>query len=183
MSRIGNRIIEVPSNVNLTISKNEVAVKGPLGNLVVNYPNTITVKQDGTKVTVTRANDEKQNRMYHGTVNANLQNAVTGVSKGFVKHLELKGVGYKAKVEGKKLTVILGFSHPVVFDISSTLKVESPVQTEIIITGADKAEVGQLAAVIRGYRPPEPYKGKGVLYKGETVLRKAGKTAEGSKKK
>lgn len=183
MSRIGNRVINVPSNVNLTVNKTDVAIKGPLGNLLVNYPEVITVKQDGGNVTVVRANDEKQTRMYHGTVNANIQNAVTGVSTGFTKHLELKGVGYKANIEGSKLKVVLGFSHPLFFDIPKTLKVECPAQTEIKITGADKAEVGQYAAVIRGYRPPEPYKGKGVLYKGEIVLRKAGKTAEGSKKK
>lgn len=183
MSRIGNRVIEIPSGVSLDVKKDIVAIKGQLGSLEVNYPKNINIKVEDNKLFVTRNNNEKQTKMYHGTVNANISNAITGVSKSFMKELVLKGVGYKAKLMGDKLNLSLGFSHPLNLEIPQGIKVETPKATEIKISGIDKAQVGQFAAVIRAYRKPEPYKGKGVLYKGEQIIRKAGKTAEGSKKK
>ncbi len=183
MSRIGNRILEIPTGVSVEVKKNIINVKGPLGALIVNYPDVITCTVDTNKIKITRANDIKQTKMYHGTVNSNLSNAIEGVSKGFIKELTLKGVGYKAKIQGDKLNLALGFSHPVNKDIPQGLKIETPTVTEIKIIGIDKAQVGQFAAEVRAYRKPEPYKGKGVLYKGEKIIRKAGKTAEGSKKK
>ncbi|GAA5414477.1 50S ribosomal protein L6 [Ureaplasma ceti] len=183
MSRIGNRILTIPNGVSVEIASNEVILKAGANSLVVKYPsNLLKVEQKDATLVVVRL-DEKSSEanMFQGTVNANLANALIGLSKGFTIDLELKGVGYRAKVEGSKLTLSLGFSHPVVFDIPKTLKIEIPSQTEIKITGADKAEVGQFAADIRKYRKPEPYKGKGVLFKGEQVVRKAGKTADKKK--
>ena len=182
MSRIGNRILTIPSGVSVEIANDQVNVKSSSGNLVVKFPaKLIKVEQKESTLVVTRLDESKESNMFQGTVNANLKNALEGLSTGFTKHLELKGVGYRAKVEGTKLTLSLGFSHPVVFDIPKTLKVEVPSQTEIKITGANKVEVGQYAANIRRFRKPEPYKGKGVLFKGEQVVRKVGKTADKKK--
>lgn len=182
MSRIGNRVLTIPGNVTVEIAHNQVNLKAGNNSLVVSYPShLLKVEQKEATLVVTRLDDSKESNMFQGTVNANLANALHGLEKGFTINLELKGVGYRAKVEGNKLTLSLGFSHPVIFEIPKTLKVEIPSQTEIKITGADKAEVGQFAADIRRYRKPEPYKGKGVLYKGEQVARKVGKTADKKK--
>lgn len=178
MSRIGNRIISVPQGVAIEITKDIIKVNGPKGNLTVNFPNCIKLEQNDNKIVVKRINELKQTKMYHGTVNANLSNAIIGVTTEFKKELVLKGVGYKAKVEGKNLNISLGFSHPIILEIPNGLKVDIPTPTEIIVSGIDKAAVGQLCAVIRAYRKPEPYKGKGVLFKGEQIIRKAGKTAD-----
>ncbi len=179
MSRIGNRVLTIPSNVEVNIEKDFINISGPNGKLVVNYPkNVIELSKENNSITVKRKNELKQSRMFHGTVNANLNNAIIGVSTGFKKELVLKGVGYKAKVENDKLTLTLGFSHPVVLDIPKDIKIEIPTPTEIIINSNSKENLGQFAAIIREYRKPEPYKGKGVLYKGEQIIRKAGKTAD-----
>lgn len=182
MSRIGNRILEIPSNVNVEINPNQVTLKSGNNTLVVNVPaNLVMVEQKENNLIVKRLDDSKESNMYQGTVNANLSNALIGLSKGFSKTLELKGVGYKAKLEGNKINFALGFSHPVIIDIPQGIKVEVPSATEIVISGIDKAKVGQFAADIRKYRKPEPYKGKGVLYKGEQIVRKVGKTADKKK--
>ncbi len=179
MSRIGNRILVIPNNVEVNIEKDLINVSGPNGKLVVNYPRTvIELLKENNLITVKRKNELKQSRMFHGTVNANLNNALIGVSVGFKKELVLKGVGYKAKVEDQKLILTLGFSHPVILDIPKGIKIEITIPSEIVITSSSKEDVGQFAAVIRAYRKPEPYKGKGVLYKGEQIIRKAGKTAD-----
>lgn len=182
MSRIGNRILEIPSNVNVEINPNQVTLKSGNNTLVVNVPaNLVMVEQKENNLIVKRLDDSKESNMHQGTVNANLSNALIGLSKGFSKTLELKGVGYKAKLEGNKINFALGFSHPVIIDIPQGIKVEVPSATEIVISGIDKAKVGQFAADIRKYRKPEPYKGKGVLYKGEQIVRKVGKTADKKK--
>lgn len=182
MSRIGNRILEIPSNISVEIKPNEVVLKSGNNSLVVNVPaELLAVEQNENKLIVKRLNDSNESNMHQGTVNANLSNALIGLSKGFSKSLELKGVGYKVKLEGNKLNFALGFSHPVIIDIPTGIKVELPSATELVISGVDKAKVGQFAADIRKYRKPEPYKGKGVLYKGEQIVRKVGKTADKKK--
>lgn len=182
MSRIGNRVLEIPSNVTVEIQTSKVVLKSGNNSLIVNVPaELVAVEQKENTLIVKRLDDSKESNMHQGTVNANLSNALIGLSKGFVKTLELKGVGYKAKLEGTKINFALGFSHPVIIDIPQGIKVEIPSATEIVISGIDKAKVGQFAADIRRYRKPEPYKGKGVLYKGEQIVRKVGKTADKKK--
>ena len=182
MSRIGNRILEIPTNITVEINPNNVTLKSGNNSLVVNYPSDlISIEQKENKLFVKKIIDSKQSNMHQGTVNANLSNALIGLSKSFSKSLELKGVGYKAKLEGNKINLSLGFSHPIIIDIPSGIKVEIPSATEINISGIDKVKVGQFAADIRKYRKPEPYKGKGVLYKGEQIVRKVGKTADKKK--
>ncbi|MCV3743619.1 50S ribosomal protein L6 [Ureaplasma sp. ES3154-GEN] len=182
MSRIGNRLLTVPASVNVVVNDDNVVLKNSKESLTVAYPKgLITVIFDNQTLKVTRTNDEKQTRMFHGTVNANLNNALVGLTTGWKKELDIKGVGFKAKVEANKLNLGLGFSHPVIVDIPANLTVSTPSQTEISVVGADKAAVGAFAATVRGYRPPEPYKGKGVMYKNEHIIRKAGKTADKKK--
>ena len=179
MSRIGNRILTVPSGVTLEIQPTQIKVSGNNETIMVAYdPKIIGVEQKDGHVTVTRKNELKETKMLHGTVNANLNNALIGLTKGFEKTLILKGVGYKAKVEGSKLNMTLGFSHPVILDIPRNIKVETPSATEIKLKSSSKEAVGQFCAVIRTYRMPEPYKGKGILFDGEKIIRKAGKTAD-----
>lgn len=179
MSRIGNRIINVPTGVSVDIQAKQVNIAGPKGNLVVNYDNKLikVEKQDST-VNVKRANEDKTTRMLHGTINALISNAIIGVTKEFKNELVLKGVGYKAKAEGTKLNLALGFSHPVELLIPKGLRVETPTATEINVIGSDKQVVGEFCAIIRSYRMPEPYKGKGVLFKNEQIIRKTGKKAD-----
>ncbi len=182
MSRIGNRVLKVPTNITVEIKSNEVILKSNNNVLVVNFPTKlIKVENKDNNLYVSRLDSSKESNMHQGTVNANLANALKGLSEGFKKSLELKGVGYKAKLEGNKLNLSLGFSHPVLIDIPTDIKVELPSPTEIIISGVDKIKVGQFAVDIRKYRMPEPYKGKGVLYKGEQIVRKVGKTADKKK--
>lgn len=182
MSRIGNRHLAIPTGVNVTINPTNVVISNDKKQtLTVNYTKAITVKNENNTLIVTRANDEKLVKSEHGTVNANLSNALIGLSQGFTVSLELKGVGYKAKVEGNNLNLALGFSHPVIIAIPSGVTLDLPSQTEINIKGFDKQVVGQFAADIRKWRKPEPYKGKGVLYKGEHIIRKVGKTADKKK--
>ncbi len=179
MSRIGREPIAVPAGVNITIADgNVVTVKGPLGELKQTFSANIGIAQDGDKLLVTRPNDEKENRSLHGLTRTLLNNMVVGVTKGFEKKLEIVGVGYRAEKQGAKLVLGLGYSHPVVFEEKDGVKFELPDNTTIIVKGIDKQAVGQVAAVIRSKRPPEPYLGKGIKYTGERIRRKAGKTGK-----
>ena len=178
MSRIGNKAITVPSGVEITIAAgNEVTVKGPKGTLQRAFNSDLAIELNENILTVARPNDEKHVKQLHGTTRALLANMIVGVSEGFVRSLELVGIGYRANVAGTKLTINIGYSHPVVFDIEQGITIACPSQTEIVVSGIDKQRVGEWAANIRAVRKPEPYKGKGIRYKGEIVRRKEGKTA------
>ena len=179
MSRIGRMPIAVPANVTVTIADgNVVTVKGPLGELTQTFAAQLTIAQDGDKLSVTRPNDEKENRALHGLTRTLLNNMVVGVTKGFEKKLEIVGVGYRVEKQAGKIVLGLGYSHPVVFEEVNGIKFECPDQTTILVKGIDKQAVGQMAAVIRSKRPPEPYLGKGIKYSGERIRRKAGKTGK-----
>lgn len=179
MSRVGKKIIEVPANVTVTVAEgNTVTVKGPKGELVRSFHQDMKIEQEGNVITVSRPSDSKEHRTNHGTTRALLANMVTGVSAGFEKSLELIGVGYRAQLQGKKLVLNVGYSHPVEFTPEDGLEVEVPSNTKIIIKGISKERVGALASNIRDVRPPEPYKGKGIRYEGEHVRRKEGKTGK-----
>lgn len=178
MSRIGNKTITVPENVTVTRNENEVTVKGPKGELTRSFSPVITMTVDGNEISFSRPNDLKENRAMHGTMRANLNNMIVGVTVGFEKALELIGVGYRAQLQGNKLVMNVGYSHPVEFDIEEGLTVEVPANTRIIIKGSSKERVGELAANVRAIRPPEPYKGKGIRYVDEVVRRKEGKTGK-----
>ena len=180
MSRIGKIPVEIPGGVTVKLDKNEVSVKGPKGELSLVIPPRVTVEVEASQVLVKRHGDDKQAKAYHGLVQRLVRNMVIGVTEGFKKELEIQGVGYRAAMEGNKLTMQLGFSHPVVFEAPKGVTIETPKPTSIVVSGFDKQVVGQVAAVIRGFRPPEPYKGKGVRYANEVVRRKAGKS--GAKK-
>ncbi|MDR2821417.1 MAG: 50S ribosomal protein L6 [Mycoplasmataceae bacterium] len=184
MSRKGIKPIKITAGASLTVGSSAITVKGPLGTLIVNYPSTINVVVSNDSVTVSRKNDEKQTRMYHGTVASNLINAVQGVTLGYTKKLKIVGVGYKAIASGNTLEVHAGYSGsgPRRKQIPAGLKVTTPTPNEIIITGYSKELVGQFAAEVRDIRKPEPYKGKGIMYSNEIIIRKVGKTAEGTKK-
>jgi large subunit ribosomal protein L6 len=178
MSRIGRAPVYFDKNVNVTVGNdNTVTVKGGKNTLAVRLRATVTAKVEDGKIVLSRANDLPETRAYHGLSRALLQNAVTGVSKGWTKELELNGVGYRANVAGKKLELTLGYSHPVHFDIPEGIEIKVDKQTKIIVTGANRDNVGKVAAKIRGFRPPEPYLGKGIKYSDETIRRKAGKSA------
>ncbi len=179
MSRIGREPIAVPAGVTITISdSNYVTVKGPLGELAQQFAENLTIALDGATLTVTRPNDEKENRALHGLTRTLLNNMVVGVTKGYEKKLEIVGVGYRVEKQGAKLVLGLGYSHPVVFEEKDGIKFECPNNTTILVKGIDKQAVGQVAAVIRSKRPPEPYLGKGIKYAGERIRRKAGKTGK-----
>lgn len=178
MSRIGNKAITVPSGVEITIgAKNEVTVKGPKGTLSRSFYPELGIELKENILTVTRPNDEKHVKQLHGTTRALLNNMIVGVSEGFTRSLELVGIGYRANISGTKLTLNMGYSHPVVFEVEQGVTITTPTPTEVIVTGIDKQRVGEWAANIRAVRKPEPYKGKGIRYKGEIVRRKEGKTA------
>ncbi len=168
MSRIGNNPIKLPPKVEVTIAGGEISVKGPLGSLSRRFGPTVSIEKNGDTLIFKAANAEAS--AMHGTMRALVANMVKGVTDGYEKKLTLVGVGYRAQVAGDKLNLSLGFSHPVVHQMPKGVKVETPVQTEIIIKGIDKQQVGQVAAEIRAYRPPEPYKGKGVRYVDERVV-------------
>ncbi|MEO6954269.1 MAG: 50S ribosomal protein L6 [Polyangia bacterium] len=175
MSRVGRKIIPLPKGVALNVTKDDVSVKGPKGELKRHLPEGVSVKVAGQEVTVERADDSRENRSKHGMIRALLANMVKGVSDGWERALEINGVGYRAEVAGQKLNMALGFSHPVVFDLPKGVgaKVEKNV---ITLNGIDRELLGATAAKIREIRPPEPYKGKGIKYVEEVIRRKVGKT-------
>jgi large subunit ribosomal protein L6 len=170
MSRIGNNPIKVPPKVEVTLAQGEISVKGPLGTLSRTFDGNVTIERNGEELVFKAANDEAG--ALQGTLRALVANMVKGVTQGFQRRLTLVGVGYRAQATGDKVNLSLGFSHPVVHQMPKGVKVETPVQTEIIVKGIDKQQVGQVAAEIRAYRPPEPYKGKGVRYADERVVLK-----------
>ena len=175
MSRVAKNPIKLPSGVELKISGSELNVKGPKGSLALNlHPNVSLDENEGQYMVIP---DNDKNIAMAGTFRALVNNMVTGVSDGFQKKLQLVGVGYRAQLQGNNLNLALGFSHPVVYSAPEGIKIETPSQTEIIVSGCDKQKVGQVAAEIRSYRPPEPYKGKGVRYADERVVRKEAKKA------
>src|SRR5690554_4607158 len=176
MSRIGNQVITVPSGVEVTINENNfIIVKGPKGQLSAQFNENLVIKQEENELNVSRPNNERFMRKIHGTTRALLSNMVVGTSEGFKKELEIRGVGYRAQLQGNKLVLTLGFSHPVEFDIPEGITVEVPKATDLIVSGIDKQAVGAFAAKVRAQRKPEPYKGKGIRYVDEFVRRKAGK--------
>ena len=177
MSRIGNRKINIPEGVTVTVNDNVVTVKGPKGELSNTFNKDITVSVIDNSVIVTRPNDIKFIKSIHGTTNALISNMIIGVSEGYKKELEIVGVGYRFNVQGNKINVNAGFSHPVEVIVPDYLKVEQVSTTEIAISGIDKQKVSEFAANIRKLRKPEPYKGKGIRYKGEYIRRKEGKKA------
>ena len=179
MSRIGRMPITVPAGVTVTVGENNfVTVKGPKGTLEQQLNGRMTIAQEGNVIVVTRPTDEKEDRSIHGLTRALLNNMVVGVSTGYSKKLEVVGVGYRVAMQGTKLVLNLGHSHPIHIEQPADLKIETPDANTIIVSGADKQAVGQLAAVIRSKRPPEPYHGKGVKYSDEYIRRKAGKTGK-----
>lgn len=175
MSRVANNPVELPSGVEFSIAENTVTIKGSKGQLQHNLHPLVSVSQDGNQLKMAVNDDSKSANAMAGTTRALLQNIVTGVSVGFERKLTILGVGYRAQVQGKVLDLTLGFSHPVKFEIPEGISIETPSQTEIIIKGIDKQLVGQVAANIRAFRPPEPYKGKGIRYADENVIRKEAK--------
>ncbi len=175
MSRIGNRILTIPEGVTVTTNGNIVTVKGPKGELSTEINKNITVKIEGNEVKVERKSDEYKS--FHGTANANINNMIIGVTKGFEKQLESVGVGYRFNVKGKELVVSAGYSHPVTVEIPEGITLDNPSNTELTVKGIDKQLVGEFAANIRKIRKPEPYKGKGIRYKDEHIIRKVGKKA------
>jgi large subunit ribosomal protein L6 len=179
MSRVGLKPIKVPSGVTVTIEGTTATVKGPKGTISGELPSVCEVKQDNGVINITRPTDLRHHRRMHGLTRALLNNMVVGVSEGFFKELEVIGVGYRAEIKGKELILTLGYSHPIHYPVPEGLTIEVPVPTRIKVLGIDKAKVGQAAAEIREFRPPEPYKGKGVKYVDELIHRKAGKTAVG----
>jgi large subunit ribosomal protein L6 len=170
MSRIAKYPVVVPEKVEVNVGASELTVKGPLGTLKQTIARGVVVKKDGDKVTFAAANESKEADALSGTMRAITANMVRGVQKGFEKRLQLVGVGYRAQAQGTKLNLTLGFSHPIVYALPEGVKAETPTQTEILIKGVDRQKVGQVAAEIRAYKPPEPYKGKGVRYVGEVVV-------------
>ena len=175
MSRIGKKPVPVPSGVEVTLNGQLVSVKGPKGTLAASLSDLVTVTQGEECIDVKPVNKSQSARSFWGLSRTLVSNLVTGVSEGFTKKLELQGVGYRAQMQGSQLKLTLGFSHDVMFTVPEGITIETPSQTEVIISGSDKQSVGQVAAEIRSYRPPEPYKGKGVRYAGEYIFRKEGK--------
>jgi large subunit ribosomal protein L6 len=175
MSRIGRLPIAIPKGVTIAINGNTVKVKGPKGELTRLFANGITIGQEGETLKVARASDEENHKALHGLSRSLLANMVEGVTKGYQKTLEITGVGYKAEVRPYGLQLALGFSHTIEFKAPTGVKLSAPQPTTVVIDGADKEKVGQVAAEIRNLRPPEPYKGKGIKYQGEVIRRKAGK--------
>jgi large subunit ribosomal protein L6 len=179
VSRIGRAPITVPSGVDVAVTDGTVTVKGPKGQLSRPIPGAITVRQDGDTLLVERPDDERENRALHGLTRSLVNNMVVGVTDGFRKELEIVGVGYRAEAQGPAaLRLALGYSHPVVVDAPDGVTFEVPAPTRVVVVGIDKERVGQVAADIRAIRKPEPYKGKGVRYAGERILRKAGKAGK-----
>ena len=177
MSRIGNRKLVIPAGVTVTIDGNTVTVKGPKGELTNEFNKLIKIEQVDNEIICSRDNDAIFTKSIHGTTNSLIENMIIGVSQGYTKELESVGVGYRFAVAGNKITVTAGYSHPVIVEVPAGLSVESKVNTELTISGIDKQKVSEFAANIRKIRKPEPYKGKGIRYKGEYIRRKEGKKA------
>lgn len=175
MSRIGKKPVSIPSGVTANVEGQTVKVKGPKGAMQVVLPDDVVVKMDAGAVKVDPRNETKRARAMWGTSRTLVSNLVTGVTKGFEKRIEITGVGYRAALQGKNLQLALGYSHDVIYPVPEGITIAAPKPTEIVVTGIDKQKVGQVAAEIRGFRPPEPYKGKGVKYAGEYIFRKEGK--------
>ena len=175
MSRVGKKIIIIPSEVTITISDNKISTKGTKGTLEFNIPNGITILNDRNNITIRVDSTLPRDRALSGTVRSIINNMIIGVSNGYEKRLQLVGVGYRAQVQGNKLLLSLGFSHPIEFTYPKEIVIETPSSTEVIIKGSSKELVGEIAAKIRAYRPPEPYKGKGVRYNDESVIIKEAK--------
>ena len=185
MSRVGRLSITLPSGVTVAVADRQIAVKGPKGELTMPSVNPIAVEVKDNAVSVSRPDDERRNRALHGLVRTLIAGMVDGVTKGYSRTLEIQGVGYRAQLQGKNLSLQLGFSHPVVVQPPKGIDVKVEGANKIVVSGADKQQVGQFAAEVRSIRPPEPYKGKGIRYEGERVRRKlgkAGKTVGGLKK-
>ncbi len=178
MSRIGRKPIVIPAGVTLEIKDSTVTVKGPKGTLHSNISPLMSVKIENNEALVTRPNDEKQARSLHGLTRTIINNMVEGVTNGFKKELEIQGVGYRAAKQGKDLVMNLGYSHQVIVSETDEIKIDVPEPLKIIINGIDKQKVGQFAAEVREKRPPEPYKGKGIRYAGEVIIRKEGKAGK-----
>ena len=175
MSRIGKKPIAVPQGVKVQIGKSEITIEGPKGTIQRPIPVRVRIELKDNVLSVNRFTDIKQDKALHGLMRSLLVNMIKGVTEGYVKELEIIGLGYKAQVQGKNLNILAGFSHPVNYEVPDGVTVETPSQTEVLVRGVDKQKVGQVAAEIRAYRPPEPYKGKGVRYADERVVIKEAK--------
>jgi len=182
MSRIGRKPIAIPAGVEVKVNGNEVSVKGPKGQLVNTFHQDMAIAVEGNEIVVTRPSDVKEHRSLHGLTRTLIANMVEGVTNGFSKQLEVNGVGYRVQKQGKNLVMNLGFSHQVIVPEIDGITIDVPNPNQIIVSGADKQVVGQIAAEIREKRPPEPYKGKGIKYAGEHIRRKEGKAGKGAKK-
>lgn len=181
MSRIGRKPITVPAGVEVTIDGSTVTAKGPKGTLTGTFNKNITIAKDGDVINVTRPNDEKENRALHGLTRTLVANMVEGVHTGYSKTLEIVGIGYRASMQGKDLVLSVGYSHTVTMSAPEGITITVPSANQVVVSGADKQMVGQFASEIRGVRPPEPYKGKGIKYADEHVRRKEGKAGKGGK--
>jgi large subunit ribosomal protein L6 len=175
MSRVGGKAIAVPKEVKVQVAERSLSIEGPKGTLLTPVPPGITFALAGAELTCKRANDERQQRAYHGLARALAQNAIKGVTEGFSRELDIVGVGYKAQVEGDKVVFSLGFSHPIEYRIPDGIRIAVDKQTRVVVSGIDRQKVGQVAAEIRGLRKPDPYKQKGIRYVGEVLKKKAGK--------
>lgn len=178
MSRIGRMPVEIPAGVDVKLNGNTLTVKGPKGTLTSSFHQNMEIIKEGNQIIVNRPNDLKQNRALHGLTRSLIANMVTGVTQGFEKNLEIIGVGFSAQKQGKKLVLTLGYSHPVEIEEPAGITIDVPAPDKITVKGIDKQLVGEIAAIIRSKRPPEPYKGKGIRYVGEYVIRKEGKTGK-----
>lgn len=178
MSRIGKKPVTLPKGVKVTVTGSEAVVEGAKGKLICPIPTGITLDIQAESVNFLRANDQPQTRAFHGLARALLNNAVVGVTEGWKKELDIVGVGYKAAMDGEKLRLELGYSHPINYEAPEGIKIAVEKATHVVVTGNDRQLVGQVAADIRKFRKPEPYKGKGVMYTGEVIRRKAGKTGK-----
>ena len=176
MSRVGKKLVPIPKNVKLLVSGSIVYVEGPKGKLQYQLPEGIETELKDSELIVKRLSDSKMQTSLHGTSRSIISNMIKGATEGFIKELEIVGVGFRAQVQGKKLSMHLGFSHPVDFDIPEGIVIETPKPNQILVKGIDKIKVGEVAAKLRSFYKPEPYKGKGIRYAGEYVRRKAGKT-------
>jgi large subunit ribosomal protein L6 len=177
VSRVGRKPIPIVKGVNVSKKDGIIVVKGPKGELSAKFHPDISVDVGQSEIVVSRSSDEKPQRALHGLWRALIQNMILGVTRGYTKKLEIVGVGYRAEIKGKKLQLMVGYSHPILFGPPEGITLETPSQTNIVISGVDKQLVGLVAAKIRSFRPPEPYKGKGIKYEGEYIRRKAGKAA------